>query len=319
MRGQKQKKPNKRYQFLALTLVLFFVVVVFCSCQTSKAAQEQLEYRQTGIDLMDAGEYDTAIKTFDLALSKSVGRITDVEIDICYYKAAAQYQAGDIDGAIETYSALIGYKPKTADAYFLRGTMYLAQQQKEAADADFNQMLSLNQYSCESYLRVYEAYTQAGYEDEAALLVQSVADGTASADASDSQMGYIYYLAGEYEKAKESFSDAVSKNDIRGILCLVDIAAAEEDYETALTLVNEVLSQGTDDGEENEYEQEFRFNEAVLYEYMGDYEKALSLFTDYVKAYPDDEAAQKEVTFLTTRTATDTAETEASGEATEPE
>ncbi len=43
------------------------------------------------------------------------------------------------------------------------------------------------------------------------------------------------------------------------------------------------------------------FNEAVVYEYKSDYEKALKLFETYVSAYGPDEVAQREITFLQTR------------------
>lgn len=43
------------------------------------------------------------------------------------------------------------------------------------------------------------------------------------------------------------------------------------------------------------------FNEAVVYEYMSDYETALKLFESYVSAYGPDEEVQREITFLQTR------------------
>ena len=43
------------------------------------------------------------------------------------------------------------------------------------------------------------------------------------------------------------------------------------------------------------------FNQAAAYEYMSQYEKALELFQAYEAAYGPDEAAQKEITFLSTR------------------
>lgn len=47
------------------------------------------------------------------------------ELDICYYKAKAQYLSGDVDGAIDTYTAIIDYN-KDSDAYYLRGCIYFA-------------------------------------------------------------------------------------------------------------------------------------------------------------------------------------------------
>lgn len=52
--------------------------------------------------------------------------VGDEEIDICFYNAKAQYLSGDIDGAIESYTAIIDYNGN-ADAYYLRGCQYFAQ------------------------------------------------------------------------------------------------------------------------------------------------------------------------------------------------
>jgi len=43
------------------------------------------------------------------------------------------------------------------------------------------------------------------------------------------------------------------------------------------------------------------FNEAVCYEYLGQYEKALSLFLAYIETYGSDERAEHEIAFLVTR------------------
>ncbi len=46
---------------------------------------------------------------------------------------------------------------------------------------------------------------------------------------------------------------------------------------------------------------ELMFNEAVCYEYLGQYEKALSLFRAYIETYGSDERAEHEIAFLVTR------------------
>ena len=46
---------------------------------------------------------------------------------------------------------------------------------------------------------------------------------------------------------------------------------------------------------------EIAFNQAVCYEYLGQYEKALELFRSYEEQYGQDEKADHEIAFLVTR------------------
>jgi tetratricopeptide (TPR) repeat protein len=47
--------------------------------------------------------------------------------------------------------------------------------------------------------------------------------------------------------------------------------------------------------------QQLKFNEAVCYEYLGRYDKALQLFESYVEEFGSDEKAEHEIAFLVTR------------------
>lgn len=49
------------------------------------------------------------------------------------------------------------------------------------------------------------------------------------------------------------------------------------------------------------YNQSLMFNEAVTYEYLLDFKKAAVLMKEYLEKYPDDEEAQREYIFLSTR------------------
>ena len=69
-----------------------------------------------GIKHMNAGDYTAAVTSFTKALQQAPGRVRELELDISYYKAAAQYKSGDFGGAIDTYTNLIDYKAN-ADLY----------------------------------------------------------------------------------------------------------------------------------------------------------------------------------------------------------
>ena len=82
---------------------------------------------------MQSGDYEGAVAAFNSALSQCVGKITDTELDICYYKAAAQYAGGDIEGALATYQAMIDYDEENGNAYYLHGCLSLKQQDTDTA------------------------------------------------------------------------------------------------------------------------------------------------------------------------------------------
>ena len=112
-------KRTKKFTYILAAAVL---VAALTGCTNEKQENEDA-YRQIGINCMEAKDYEGAISAFDSALSQKIGKIGDEEIDICYYKAAAQYANGDTDGAIATYSSILDYDEDNADAFYLRGSL----------------------------------------------------------------------------------------------------------------------------------------------------------------------------------------------------
>lgn len=70
----------------------------------------------------------------------------------------------------------------------------------------------------------------------------------------------------------------------------------QEAYEEALQTAEHALLQLS-----GAAVQELQFNQAVCYEYLGQWEKALSLFEGYTAAFGSDERAEHEIAFLKTR------------------
>lgn len=112
-------------KFMALTLTVVLTAGMLTGCGSDDKAKDKDAYRQYGINCIENGSYDDAVDAFQKALDQSVGSVGAEELDICYYKAKAQYLSGDVDGAIDTYTAIIDYD-KDSDAYYLRGCIYFA-------------------------------------------------------------------------------------------------------------------------------------------------------------------------------------------------
>lgn len=103
-------------------------------------------------------------------------------------------------------------------------------------------------------------------------------------------LGDFNYAANVYEAGLTENNDPAFYNQLG--LCLMKCGK----YEKAL----EAFQAGLD-FEGNANRQALRFNEAVAYEYLADFDTAKRLMEAYLKDYPKDELARREYTFLESR------------------
>ena len=76
---------------------------------------------------------------------------------------------------------------------------------------------------------------------------------------------------------------------------ICDIYLEQEDYENALAFTEQGIAAG------GESKQTFMFQKVVIYERSLDYEAAYEAVQEYCELFPEDEAGQREMTFLSTR------------------
>lgn len=298
-----------------------------CSGESKKT---QLSYREIGISSMQSGDYEGAIAAFDQALSHCVASVSETEIDICYYKAAAQYAAGDMEGALATYDALLDYDAKDANAYYMRGCLRLQTGEGDKAKADFSNAIKYCSDDYELYINIYEnlsAYdlTAEGeeYLNKAFELKGNDADSLAC-------RGKIYYLLGQYENALTELNAALKKGsteanltiaqvyetlgdtqmaescykayaesdtaDSESMCALAEIEMAKQNYAGALSYINQGLA-----AEQVTNRRELMQNQIICMEYTGDFSGAWTIIQEYVTMYPDDAKAQREFIFLKNR------------------
>ena len=143
-----------RLPYMVAGAVLF--AALFTGC-TNERLEDELDFRKIGINSMQSGDYEGAVAAFNSALSQCVGKITDTELDICYYKAAAQYAGGDIEGALATYQAMIDYDEENGNAYYLHGCLSLKQQDTDTAKKDFANAVKYNPDDYELYVGIYRS------------------------------------------------------------------------------------------------------------------------------------------------------------------
>lgn len=319
----------KFQKYIAVSAVVLLLAGSLAGC-TDKDKENQEAYRKIGINSMAEGNYEKAIKSFQKALDTSLGEIGAEEIDICYYKAAAQFAKGDYDDAIKTYTALIDYDKKNGEAYYLRGSVYLNQDKKEKALKDYDKAIAADPTDYELYEGIYENLSNSGYEDEGKQYLEKALENKAKEAEDYAAQGHIYYLLGDYKQAKTNLDKAIDKNSKSALLYLAEVYNAEDKTEEAQALLENYVKDNAKDSKalntlgmmqmnHENYEdalkyfqlgleikdasnrQELMKNEIAAYEYMGDFASAKKKMEAYLKEYQNDEEAVREYTFLKTR------------------
>ena len=314
------------YSFM---IVLLLGAGIMTGCG-SKKAEAKATYRQMGIEYMEQGDYASAIEAFDAALSQGVGTVGADELDITYYKAAAQYASGDVEAAMATYNAIIDFDKDAYDAYYLRGCLHGKQGDIETAKADFANAVKYSGKDYALYLNIYENLAGLGYaEDGFAYLKEALT--FKGEEVSDLEYkGQIYYLLGEYENAIGVLQNALEAGSTYANLYLAkchddmgDAATAEGYLKTyigtapadaiALNELGEIMLGKELYAEAVAYFEQglacevipnrgaLMHNLVVAYEFNGDFDKAWELVQEYVTLFPEDEEAQREYIFLKNR------------------
>lgn len=316
-----------RKRLILLSLILTMSVSMF-GC--GKYNQSEIELRDAGVEALDSGDYDNAIDLFNQALGKSIGKVTDLEIDINYYKAAAQFKAGYFEDAAKTYTYLIKYDKDNYEAYFLRGSIYADEGEIGEAITDYDAAVAIDEKNYLLYIQIYENLNALGYTDQGLVYLNDalqVADKSANGKY---YKGRIYYLLGQTSEATSNLQAAVDKDVIEAKLYLAKIYQDAGEYDKAQALLTEyaesdevtsdaLATLGDIELAGGNYENALGYYQAGLtldsidnmpalmkgqvaaLEKLDRYSEAKDILTQYLEIYPDDEEAAKELIFLQTR------------------
>lgn len=302
------------------------------SFEAAKAGgeDERLIARGMGIACMGLTDYDGAIENLLACLVLSDGMINDLDYDVNYYLAAAYQKQGSYGDAEAVYDAILALKPAETDAYYLRGNARLSQGRYKQAKEDFDKVVELEPHNFSRLIQVYEVLVADGYKEIGQeYLETALAERSAKMSAYDK--GCINYYLGNYEQAQLLLEEAKTGGGSDAWLYLGMSYEATGDYNYAVTNVYTTYLSRNDGNaeiynqlglcymkqedyasaleafqnamkiEDNGMMQTLRFNEIIAYEYLGEYTQAAVLLDNYLKTYPDDEAARRENGFLSTR------------------
>ena len=323
----------KLRRLLYITTMLTAVLFLCTGCSNERE-EKQLQLREQGITYLENEQYKEAIEAFQCALDESLGEIDEVELDICYYKAEAQYLSGDVEGAVGTYTAIINYN-NDPRAYYLRGNLNYTMNE-EYALKDYASAAEYDKHTdYELYIGIYEAMKAHGNNEGTAYLEEALKiKGDTAYD--KMQKGRIKFLLGSYGDAVTLLEEAAAGKEYEAYFYLAEVylsnlaISSVNAMEEAKNNMNAYIASGVADSyklyniAENQLnkgyydisisclEAALKLKEvpnkqivmktlAIAYEKTSNFVVARDVLTDYVKLYPEDEEAKRELTFLETR------------------
>lgn len=320
---------NSKFKKITYGIAIAVLSVFLCTGCSNEREEEQLEKRLEGITLMENGKYEKALEVFQEALDLSLGEVNEEELDICFYKAEAQYKLGDVEGALATYTAIIDLN-ENAKAYFLRGNLYYSLGDEESALKDYKAALENEKKDYDLYIGVYEALTAHGKDKEAQDYLNQALEIGGNSAYDKMQKGRINFLLGEQQTAISLLEEAVKGKEVRAYYYLAELYSLLGDETKSQESLTAYMESGKADsyglfdvandqlGKGN-YELAIKClntalqlesvpNKQILmktlviaYEQNLDFAAAKDLMAEYVEAYPEDEEAKREFTFLETR------------------
>ena len=240
-------------------------------------------------------------RRFHLALQKRgkpvrrlrVGRIADA--DALFLRGRAYFLQKNYEQAKVDFDAAV----ETKESYQLCFDIYeLYQESSMKADGDryLEAAVKIEPKTTEDYYNIGCAYYYLEEQDEAVkAFSKAMKDGSSAAM---EMLGEVYLSNGQNDEAKALFSSYLSTDGFAAAANngLALCALAENDTDSALSYIEEGLKTAEDSDREN-----LLFNQIVSYEKRADFDTAKSLMADFLAAYPENTAAQRENTFLQNR------------------
>ena len=322
----------KNWYFGRCVPVLLMIAVLLSGCH-GKDREAQRALRDSGIAKLTQGDYAGAGEDFSAAMELSGGRVSDAEIDLCYYEAACYALEEQYDKAVSRYTDLLTYDSGNAYAYYLRGSAYLDMEEDAKGLADYRVAAAKAPEDYELAIAIYQNLQAFGHKKESSEFLNRALE--IDGDGADNfyYRGRIYLLLGQDDLAKTAFLRAMDEgNDEAGIYLAQafvrdgDKKSAKEliarytgkdesdarqsvltgrlllelgEYKQALAVYDKALA--ADEEGRSEYRPELLRGQISAYEFSGNFKKALAAAQDYVAAYPSDAGMIREVEFLKTR------------------
>ena len=264
-----------------ITALVLAAAMLLTGC-SAKNDEEQDALKATAIAALKEGNYEEATAGFDEALSYAGGKVSAREIDICYYKALSQYLSGDVASSCETLNNVIAYDEKNADAFFLRGSIYLSEGENEKAVDDYRSCIKYDEGNCERVVQIFSALNGADRREDALSIVSSALSSIGETDEDMIWRGRMYILLEQYDNAYDALKKASDASLGKADIYLAQVLYEQGDTDGAeQKLLSYVASESAT--------AEGMASAGEIYMEMEQYEAAYECFTKGIAFYTPSE------------------------------
>lgn len=290
-------------------------------------------YRGLGILSYTKGDYGEAIEQFEKALT--IDSLNEYDQDIISYIGNANYALGDYETAISNYTEVLKSDEKNQSVLCSRGQAYVQLEQYEESIKDFMAAKKLAPNDFDIYFSLYQMYEAQNDTENAEKILNEAANLKVNDLNDQFALAKVHYYQGNLEQAFDEFESLSKEGFVESNLFMGDIYYSEGNYAKACTYYEEYLASGATfqanyysrlitcyietenyakaktvmkealSKDSNSSSKDLLKNEIILYECLGNYKTAYKKAKAFVKNYPDDEDAKKELEFLKTRQSKD--------------
>lgn len=285
--------------------------------------------RGKGIAFYSMMNYSEAIACFDQALS--MNELSELDMDILYYKGSAQKAFGLYAEAEETYTTIITIDQENREALSSRAYIYSRLGNYEKSIKDYDKILTLEPNSMENYMGKYNLLRSIGRTEDAYQVLEQVLKLEAKTPEDKYHLAKVHLYKGDYDLALAGLKEAYKKGFTEASYYIGDIYEIRKDYENAIhyyqqhlkecdpfvvTVYNQIGACYIKTGnykealkylekglalQQADTMQALKKNEIVTYEKLGMFDIAYDKIREYRMEYPEDKEAIKEEEFLKTR------------------
>lgn len=285
--------------------------------------------RGKGIAYFNMLNFREAIKQFDDALNISV--LSELDMDILYYKGKALMSSAAYKEAAEIYTDIISRFGEEAHILADRAYTYQRTGEYEKGLDDYDKAIALEANNYEYYFRKFHLLREIGRDAEANELLSQASQIEVKTKADKFNLAKVHFYQGLFDQAFPEFSEGFANGFVDAYFYIGEIYTNKKDYSTAKYYYEKYIEEegrGTPEVynqvascliKMEEYEQAIPYletgmeyansdmmrvllkNEIIVYERLGDFEKALAKLQSYIAVYPKDEDARREEAFVMSR------------------
>ncbi len=285
--------------------------------------------RGKGIAYYEMLQYEKAIEEFDQALE--INELSDLDMDILYYKANTLTMIGSYEKAIDAYTSLLTLHKKNAFAYSQRALCYRYIGDYDKSLKDYDKAIKLEPKNYDYYFGKYYLLKECFDDVGAAKILEEAQELPVITNQDKYNLAKLYYLEGNYDLALTKLSEGYANGLVEAYYYIGEIYRMKKDYAKAIYYY-EIYINSMDVKLRNvynqiaicylkteDYDQALEYlekglaynqagtlqvlkkNEIIVYEKLGKYEEAKMKMDQYQLSFPEDSKAVREATFIETR------------------